>query len=64
LRNTWILNLLEIPHFGKGKEVNNCIKQLMVVLHGGFVWLDQPISIDVELIVLIIGIPSMGENPA
>jgi hypothetical protein len=35
LTNTGILNLLEIPHFGRGKEVKNCIKQLISVLHGG-----------------------------
>jgi hypothetical protein len=64
LANTGILNLLEIPHFGRGKEVNNCVKQLMAVLHGGFLWLEQPVSIDVELIALITGLPSMGENPA
>jgi hypothetical protein len=50
LENTGILNLLEIPHFGRGKEVNNCIKQLIAVLHGGFLWMEHPISIDVELI--------------
>jgi hypothetical protein len=42
LANTGILNLLEIPHFGRGKEVNNCVKQLMAVLHGGFLWLEEP----------------------
>ena len=47
LANTKILNLLEIPHFGRGKDVNNCIKQLLVVLHGGFLWLEEPVSIDV-----------------
>lgn len=26
LANTGILNLLEIPHFGRGKEVSNCVK--------------------------------------
>ena len=26
LANTRILNMLEIPHFGRGKEVKNCIK--------------------------------------
>jgi hypothetical protein len=40
LANTWILNLLKIPRFGRGKEVNNCIKQLIVVLHGGFLWME------------------------
>jgi hypothetical protein len=29
LVNTRILNLLEIPHFGRGKDVNNYIKQLL-----------------------------------
>jgi hypothetical protein len=50
--------LLDIPHFGRGKEVNNYIKQLMAVLHGGFLRLEEPISIDVELIAFIIGLPS------
>jgi hypothetical protein len=62
LTNTWILNLLEIPHFGRGKEVNNCVNKLMAVLHGGFLWLEQPVSIDVDIISLITGLPSMGEN--
>jgi hypothetical protein len=26
LLNTWIRNLLDIPHFEKGKYVNKCIK--------------------------------------
>jgi hypothetical protein len=63
LENTGILNLVEIPHFGRGKEVNNCIKQLMAVLHGGFLWMEEPISIDVELIAFITGLSSMGESP-
>jgi hypothetical protein len=48
LVNTGILNLLEIPHFRRGKDVNNYIKKLLEVLHGGFLWLDEPVSIDVE----------------
>jgi hypothetical protein len=63
LENTGILNLLEIPHFGWGKDVNNCIKQLLAVLHGGFLWLEEPVSIDVELISFITGLPSNGEKP-
>jgi hypothetical protein len=54
---------LEIPHFGRGKEVKNCIKQLIAVLHGGFLWMEQPVSIDLEMIALITGLLSMGENP-
>jgi hypothetical protein len=63
LVNTWILHLLEIPHFGRGKDMNNCVKQLLVVLHGGFLWMDKPVSIDVELISFITGLPSNGEKP-
>jgi hypothetical protein len=44
LENTGTLNLLEIPHFGRGKEVNNYIKQLIAVLHGGFIWIKKPIN--------------------
>jgi hypothetical protein len=61
LFNTCIMNFLEIPHFGRGKYVNNCVKQLLTVLHGGFLWMDKLVSIDVELISFIIGLPSDGE---
>jgi hypothetical protein len=44
---------MEIPHFVKGREVNNYIKKLMEVLHGGFLWMEEPVSIDVELIAFI-----------
>jgi hypothetical protein len=30
LENIGILNLLEIPHFRWGKDVNKCVKQLFV----------------------------------
>jgi hypothetical protein len=63
LVNTGILNFSEIPHFGRRKDVNNCVKHLMAVLHGGFLWLDEPVSIDVELISFVTRLPSNGENP-
>jgi hypothetical protein len=63
LANTRILNLLDIPHFGRGRDINNCIKKLMEVTHGGYLWLEEPVSIDVELISFITGLPSRGENP-
>jgi hypothetical protein len=62
LVNTGILSFLEIPHFERGEYVNNYVKQLLVVLHGGFLWLDEPVSIDVKLISFIKGMPSNGEN--
>jgi hypothetical protein len=63
LEKTRILNLLEIPHFGQGKYVNNYVNQLLEVLHGGFLWLEEPVSIDMELIAFITGLPSNGEKP-
>jgi hypothetical protein len=59
-----ILNLLDIPHFGRGRDVNNCVKKLMEVTHRGYLWVEEPVSIDVELISYITGLPSRGENPA
>jgi hypothetical protein len=61
--NIEILNLLDIPHFGRSRDVNNCVKQLMAATHGGYLWVEEPVSIDVELITFIIGMPSRGENP-
>jgi len=34
LYNTWIMNLLEIPHFGREKDLNACVKQLLEWVHG------------------------------
>jgi hypothetical protein len=62
--NTCIMKLLEIPHFGRGKDVNNCIKQLVVVMHRGILWLDTKFSIDFNLIKKITGLPTNGEPSA
>jgi hypothetical protein len=62
LANTRILNLLDIPHFGRGQDVKKCINQLMEVTHGGFLWLEEPIYIDVELISFITGLPCQGKS--
>ena len=58
-----ILGLLDIPHFGRVQYANNCIKKLMVVTHGGYLWLEQLVSIYVELITYIKGMPSCGGDP-
>jgi hypothetical protein len=63
LANTRILNVLDIPHFGRGRDAKICIKQLMEVTHEVYLWLEEPVSIDLELIAFITGLPSWGENP-
>jgi len=34
----------------------------MVVTHGGYLWVEELVSIDVELIAYITGMPSRGET--
>jgi hypothetical protein len=46
-----------------GKDVNNCVKQLLEVVHGGILWMDRPVLIDVELIEKKKGMPIDGEKP-
>jgi hypothetical protein len=58
-----IIYLLDIPHFGRGQYTNNYVKQLMPVTHGGYLCLEQVISIDVEIIAYITRLPSWGEEP-
>ena len=50
LYNTRIMDLLDIPHFGHDKDMNNCIIKFVELVHGGILWLYRPISIDIDLI--------------
>jgi hypothetical protein len=36
----------------------------LAVLHGGILWLDKPVCVDVELISFITRLPSNGAKPA
>ena len=63
LEQSWLLSLLFMPRFGWTREVDTYVKQLMVVFHAGFLWLDKPHSIDVDLIYEIIGFLRDGEDP-
>jgi hypothetical protein len=64
LAKTGILGLLDLPHFGRGQHATNCVKQLMAVTHGGYLWLEQFVSIEIDLIAHIKGLPSWGMDPA
>jgi hypothetical protein len=63
LYNMGIMNLLDIPHFGCGKHINGCVKQLLARVHGGILWMDRPMPINVDLIATITGLPMDGEKP-
>jgi hypothetical protein len=54
---------LDILNFGRGHDISNCIKQLMEAAHGGYLWLEQLISIDMDLIAYIRGMPTWGNTP-
>ena len=53
LEHFGILSLLYMPHFGCSIALNTCVKKLLVIFHGGFLWLGKPILVDVKLIALI-----------
>jgi hypothetical protein len=57
------MNLLDIPHFGRGKNVGLCVKQLVSHVHGGILWMDRPVQIDVALISKITGLPTFDVQP-
>jgi hypothetical protein len=57
------MNLPQISHFGCIKDVNNCIKKLLELVHGGSLWLDRLALIVFDLITKITGLPTDGEKP-
>jgi hypothetical protein len=62
LYNTWIMNFLDIPHFGCSKHINGCVKQLLARVQGGILWMDRPVPINFDLIATITGLPTDGEK--
>jgi hypothetical protein len=62
LYNTGIMNLLDIPHFGRNKHINGCVKKLLERVYGGILWIDILVPINDNLIVAITGLPWMGRR--
>ena len=58
-----ILNVMKIPHFGRHQEVNTYVKILLSCYHGGYLWLDRRVTVDLTLIHLIIGLSMQGLDP-
>jgi hypothetical protein len=54
---------LEVPHFRQSLEINVYVELLPSCIHGEKLWLESPMSIDTPLIVWIIGLPKVGEDP-
>jgi hypothetical protein len=58
-----ILNVMEIPHFGRHQEVNACINILLSCFHGGYLWLDRHITVDPTFIHRITRLSMQGPDP-
>jgi len=61
--NSGMMNLLDIQHFGHGKNVGLCIKQLLAKVHRDILWMDRSVPIDVDIIAKITCFPTSGVNP-
>ena len=61
IREVWhYVAFVYTPFWLQTAEVNTFEKKLLVCFHRGCLWLDTHISIDVELITTIIGLPKVG----
>jgi hypothetical protein len=58
-----ILNVMKIPHFDRHQEVNACVKILLSCYHGGYLWLDRCITVDLVLIHRITELSMEGPDP-
>ena len=63
LRPLGLLNLLQIPHFGRSNEINAVMKVLLSCVHGGYLWLDHRVDITIDLIHWIMGLSKTRADP-
>ena len=49
-----------MPHFGHYGLVGMYFKKLLVCFHGGYLWLNKPYEVMVDLISAIIGLSQNG----
>ena len=59
-----LLKMLNVPHFGRSTQVTMVVKQLLVLVHDGNLWIgNERIPINGELVNKITGFPEEGPNP-
>jgi hypothetical protein len=63
LAQSTLLNVMKIPLFGRHQEVNACVRLLLSCYHGGYLWLDCHITMDLILINRINRISMQGPDP-
>ena len=49
-----------MPHFNRIALVRMYVKKLLVCFHGGYLWLDKPYEVTIELVLAITGLPQQG----
>ena len=64
LQKLVLLGLTHMPHFGHTTEANACVKELLACFHGGYLWLDTPVLVTVELISQLTRFPMKGDDPS
>ena len=63
LEQSGLFNLLRIPYFGRGAEVNAVVRVLLSCVHGGYLWLGNRVDLNVYLIHRITGLSKIGKDP-
>ena len=59
-----LLNLLRIPHFGWSLELNAIVKVLLSCVRDGYLWLDRPIDLNVDVIHHITRLSKVDVDPS
>jgi hypothetical protein len=62
LMESTLINVMKIPHFGRHQEVNSFVKLFLSCYHGGYLWLDHCITVDLTLIHRITKLSMQGPN--
>ena len=64
LEKAGLLKMLDVPHFGRSTQVTVVVKQLLALVHDGYLWIgNQKININGELIHKITGLSKEGPDP-
>jgi hypothetical protein len=63
LAQSTLLNVMKILHFERHQEVNACVKLLLSFYHGGYLWLNHCLTVDLTLINQITRLSMQGPDP-
>ena len=58
-----LLDLLQIPHFKRSRELKAVVKVLLSCVHDGYFWLDRKIDLNVDAIHRITCLSKVGVDP-